>query len=592
MPIDTIIVFALVLAALVLFASEIFSFDVVALMIMTLLMYTGILTTDEALSGFSNPATITIGAMFVVSEGIRRTGALEIVGDYFSALGSLNYWIALALMMLIIAVISAFINNTAAVVIFIPVIMSTAREMGVSPSKLLMPLSFAAMFGGVCTLIGTSTNILVDSIARDNGLEGFGMFEFSPLGLIFLAAGFAFLFIVGFRLIPARRKDESLTDSFEMKKYLTDVILKKAFDGDGKTPDEIIRHWDVDVDVVRVFRKGNPSGAHGCQTALEKGDVLRIRGNPRELDKLIRADAISLNPPREWGDQHLTEGDYALVEGVIAPDSELASKSIKEINFSERFGAIVLGIRSRGELQHEKLEKIHLRGGDSLLLTVGCDQLPNLRNDPSFVFVSDVSTTDYKKNKMPLALAILVGVVGGAALNLAPIVATAAAGAILLIVTGCVTSRQAYQAINWKVLFLLAGVIPLGTAMSKTGAAQMLSDFVLEYLGVWGPRAVLSGFFLLTMLLTEMISNQATAAMLAPIAIHAAGQMEVSPEPFLLGITFAASLSFMTPMGYQTNTLIYGPGHYKFTDFTKVGIWLNLIFWAIATVMIPVFWAF
>jgi len=592
MSIDIIIVFALVLTALILFASEILSFDVVALMIMTLLMYTGILTTDEALSGFSNPATITIGAMFVVSEGIRRTGALEIVGDYFSTLGSLNYWVALALMMLIVAVISAFINNTAAVVIFIPVIMSTAREMGVSPSKLLMPLSFASMFGGVCTLIGTSTNILVSSIAKDNGLEGFGMFEFTPVGLIFLAAGFAFLFIVGPRLIPARRKDESLTDSFEMKEYLTDVTLEEAFEEEGKTPDEIVRHWDVDVDVVRVFRKGKAPETPRCRTALEVGDVLRIRGNPQELDKLIKAEAISLNPPQKWGDRHLTEGDYALVEGVIAPDSELASKTIGEINFPERFGAIVLGIRRRGELQHEKIEKIQLSGGDSLLLTVGYDQLPNLRNDPSFVFVSDVSVTDYKKNKMPLAIAILVGVVGGAALNLAPIVATAAGGAILLIVTGCVTSRQAYQSINWKVLFLLAGVIPLGTAMSKTGAARMLSDFVLESLGVWGPQAVLSGFFLLTMLLTEMISNQATAALLAPIAIQAAGHLGVDPRPFLLGITFAASLSFMTPMGYQTNTLIYGPGHYKFTDFTKVGAGLNLIFWIIATAMIPVIWPF
>jgi di/tricarboxylate transporter len=495
-------------------------------------------------------------------------------------------------MMVVIAVISAFINNTAAVVIFIPVIMSTAREMGVSPSKLLMPLSFASMFGGVCTLIGTSTNILVSSIAKDNGLEGFSMFEFTPLGLIFLAAGFAFLFLIGLRLIPARREDESLTDSFEMKEYLTDVTLEEAFEGECKNPDELMEHWGVDVDIVRVFRKGEVPSTQRSQTTLEVGDVLRIRGNPEELDKLIKADAISPHPPHEWDDRHLKEGDYSLVEGVIAPDSELASKTLSEINFPERFGAIVLGIRRRGELQHEKLEKVQLFGGDSLLLTIGCDQLPNLRNDPSFVMVSDVSTTDYKKNKMPLAIAILVGVVGGAALNLAPIVATAAGGAILLTITGCVTSRQAYQAINWKVLFLLAGVIPLGTAMSKTGAARMLSDFILESLGAWGPQAVLAGFFLLTMLLTEMISNQATAALLAPIAIQAAQNLGADPRPFLLGITFAASLSFMTPMGYQTNTLIYGPGHYKFTDFTKVGAGLNLLFWIIATAMIPVFWPF
>ena len=592
MSIDIIIVFALVVIALILFASEILSFDVVALIIMSILMLTGILTTEEGLSGFSNPATITIGAMFVVSEGIRRTGALEIVGNYFSTLGKLNFWVALVIMMVIIGVVSAFINNTAAVVIFIPVIMSTAQEMGVSPSKLLMPLSFASMFGGVCTLIGTSTNILVSSIAEDRGLEGFSMFEFTPLGAILLVVGFAYLFIIGVRLIPARRKDESLTNSFRMNEYLTDVTLEDAFEHEGVNPDEIKEHWDVDVDVVRVFRKGKVPNEQRCRTALEVGDVLRIRGNPKELDRLIKSEAISLNTPHKWKDGDLTEGDYALVEGVIAPDSELASKTIGEINFPERFGALVLGIRRRGELQHEHIDQIRLSGGDSLLLTVGYDQLPNLRNDPSFVFVSDVSITEYRKEKMPAALAILVGVVGAAALDLAPIVVTAIVGAVLLVVTRCLTSRQAYQSISWKVLFLLAGVIPLGTAMSKTGAAQILSDFLLNSLGAWGPQAVLSGFFLLTMLLTCMISNQATAALLAPIAIQAAQNMGADPRPFLMGITFAASLSFMTPMGYQTNTLIYGPGHYKFTDFTKVGAGLNLIFWIVATAMIPVIWPF
>jgi di/tricarboxylate transporter len=397
---------------------------------------------------------------------------------------------------------------------------------------------------------------------------------------------------VGVRLIPARRKRESLSDSFRMHKYLTDLTLDPEFDHLGKNLEELREAWDRNVEIVRVLRDGQAPTGQQTRLTLKAGDVLRVRGTPGELDRLVREEDVTLKPAHPLGDDELREDNYALVEGVVAPDSELESRAAGNIHFPRRFGAVLLGIRRRGKLQKENLDQVRLSGGDSLLLTVSHDQLDALRNEPSFVFVSDISGHRPRKRKMPLAVAILTGVVVAAALDWVPIVVSALFGALLLILTGCLTSREAYQAVNWKVLFLLAGIIPLGVAMEKTGGAGALSDLVLSGLGSFGPQAVMSGFFLLTMLLTAMISNQATAALLAPIGIEAARQMDVSATPFLMGITFAASLSFITPMGYQTNTLIYGPGHYRFTDFTRVGAGLNLIFWIIATVMIPVFWPF
>lgn len=595
MPVDMLIVFGLTLLALALFVSEAVSFDVVAVLVMSVLMVTGILTTQEGLSGFSNPATVAIGAMFVVSEGIRRTGALDRIAEGFGLLGRLPFHLALLVMMVVVAAISGFINNTAAVVIFIPVIMNTAQRMGVSPSRLLMPLSFASMFGGVCTLIGTSTNILVSSIAERQGEGGFSMFEFTPMGLVFLVTGLAYMMAAS-RLVPARRKLESFADYFQVNEYLTDVTLDPEFAYLGQTLEEMRENWERDLEVIRIFRDGQVPAGHQTGLILKSGDVLRVRGTPDQLDRLVQEENVSLKPVHALGahqyDEVLKEGNYVLVEGVIAPDSDLESRTPGEISFPERFGAVVLGIRRRGRLQEKNLKEITLSGGDSLLLTLSHDHLSALRNEPAFVFVSDVSVNRPRTERMPVALAILVGVVASASLDLLPFVAAALSGAVLLVLTGCLSSREAYRSINWKVLFLLGGIIPLGVALDKTGGVRIVSESILSVLGEWGPRAVLSGFFLVTMLLTVMISNQATAALLAPMGIQVAGQLDVSSQPFLMGITFAASLSFLTPMGYQTNTLIYGPGHYRFTDFTRVGSGLNLIFWILGTLLVPVFWPF
>lgn len=589
MPLDMITVFVILIIAVILFVSERVSFDVTALVMMSALMLTGILTPAEGLSGFSSEATIAIGAMFVLSEGVRQTGALDRVADFFSRLGQRNYWLALVSMMGVIAVVSAFINNTAAVAIFIPVVVMMASQLGVSPSKLLMPLSFASMFGGVCTLIGTSTNLLVNSIAKSHGQIAFSMFEFAPLGLVFLASGLIYLLLIGIPLIPERRPQEDITVSFEMNEYLTEVVLKPI---DEKTVDHISLTEDLDLDVVQIFSREDHKSPPGTEVTLHGGDVLRIRGTAQEIKKLLDREAVALKRQREIRDIDLELGSNILVEAVIAPESDLEGQEIGQINFPERFGAIVLAIRHRGQLQQYDMDRIPLSGGDSILLSMDRARLPEFKRDRSFVVVSEVGVSADRSEKMPVALAILVGVVAVAAFNLAPIVVSAVTGAVLLVMTGCLTPEEAYEAINWKVLLLLAGVIPLGAALEKTGGSELISTYVLNIGQGLGPTATLSAFFFLSMMLTNIISNQATAVLLAPIAINAAQTLGVDGRPFLMAVTFAASLSFMTPVGYQTNTLIYGPGQYRFTDFTRIGTPLNILFWIIATLLIPVIWPF
>lgn len=592
MSFEILFVFALLAVAVFLFVTDYVTFDVTAIIIMACLMVTGILTPSEGLSGFSNPATVTVAAMFILSEGMRRTGILNQAGDYFTEKMKKNLMFWFFSLLLFIAVISAFINNTAAVAIFIPVIMTIASRVGVSPSKLLMPLSFAGMFGGTATLIGTSTNILVSSIAEERGLNPIGMFDLTPMGLIFIASGFLFLFTVGIRMIPERREEGDLTKEYEMQKYLTDIRINPNSTMVGSELDEedLTRH--LDLDVIRVFKDTGDSSAQRNKITVEAGDIFRIRGNAADIHELIGREDVSVMPSRDWADRDLQHGQDAIVEAVIAPESSLENSKLGEFPFYESLGAVPLAIRQRGEVKHENLSDVELNGGDSLLLSMSSDRVKDLEEEQAFVLISSVETALYRREKTPLVLAIMAGVVATAAVGLVPIVISAVIGVILMIMSGCLRTDEAYEAVNWKVIMLLAGVLPLGTAMDKTGAAELMASGMVDSLAGFGPTVLLSGFFLLTLLITAVMSNNASAALLAPIAIEAAMNIGVNPQAFLYAVTFAASLSLITPFGYQTNTMIYGPGRYSVGDFMKIGIPLNLLFWILATVFIPMIWPF
>ena len=592
MTLEIIIVLVILVAAIVLFATEKLPVDLIALMVMATLLLSRIISPEEGISGFSSTATVTVGAMFVLSAGLFKTGAVNFVGAGLAKIARRNFWLAIVTSMLMIGAVSAFINNTAAVAIFLPIVLGVARDAKVSPSKLLMPLSFASMFGGVCTLIGTSTNILVSSIAERHGQPPFTMFEMTPLGVVMFGAGVLYMTTVGIRLIPDRRAAGDLTQTFGMGDYLTDIILLPEAQSVGLPLKDSPLVHDLDIDIIAVRREGRPLVVPAPDTILQAGDVLRVRCSVERVKQLQERVGVVLKPGIKWRDEDLQSSEAVLVEAVIAPGSPLEGKSLKQAGFRDNFGATVLAIRHRGQLLHEKLASTSLNAGDALLIEVKRDHLARLKRDQTFVVVSEVGFPEFRKQKIVPALLIIFGVVATATLNIFPIVVSAIIGAILLVLTGCITLDEAYKAVEWKVIFLLAGVLTLGIALEKTGAALLISSAITGTFGEWGPVAMVSAFYLLTSLLTEMMSNNATAALLAPIAIATAETLGVSPRPFLMAVTFAASASFMTPVGYQTNTLIYGPGQYKFADFLRVGTPLNMIFWVLASLLIPVFWPF
>jgi len=593
MTIEIIIVLALIILAILLFSTELFSFEITAVIVTGILMASGILTISEGLTGFSNQATITIGAMFVLSEGLRQTGVLRALGAVLTYVGKINFWIAVITIMVLTGVVSGFINNTATVAIFIPVIMGVAKNLKTSPSKLLIPLSFASIAGGVCTLIGTSTNILVNSIASKHELQTFSMFDFLPLGIIFLVTVIIYLLAYGIKKTPSYvTKDQDLTTQFDMDNYITDVKLKDGYFNIGKKLKENKVTGNLDLDILRIFKRDTSESAQRSQSDLEEGDLLRIRGHSDEINKMEDKNNLTMEPPRKWKDEDLIKGRDTLMEVTLSPNTTWTGKNIDDLDLQERFDATVLALRHQGECIRDDMDKVKLAEGDSLLISINEDHVPTIIRDPNFLVVSKKELPKYKTDKIIIAVSILAAVVLTAALNVFPIVVSALLGSILMIITGCLNTEQAYEAINWKVIFLLAGVLPLGLALEKSGAAALISDGLISLLGSAGPEVVLAGFFFLTMIMTNIISNQASAALFAPIVIHAASTLGVSPRPFLFAITYAASLSFITPVGYQTNTMIYNPGRYKFTDFVKIGTPLSILIWIIAAVLIPVFWHF
>ncbi len=592
MTFEIAFVLALVVIAVILFATEKLPVDLVALLVMGALLVSGIISPEEGLAGFSNTATITVGAMFVLSAGLFKTGAVNHLGRALSRLFKINFWLALIVTMLIAGVLSSFINNTPVVAIFLPLLLGVARDLDASPSKLLMPLSFASMFGGVCTLIGSSTNILVGAIAERHGQPAFGMFEFTPLGAIFFGVGLLYIIFIGIRLIPDRRSQGDLTQTFGMGDYLIDVVLQPEAESVGKSVANSPLAKDLDLDILEVRRDDRLIPFPTAETVLAANDVLRVRCEVEKIKQLQQRKGIVLKPEIKWRDEELESEEAMLVEAVIAPNSVLDGKTLKSIRFRNHFGGTVLVLRHRGETVHENLETTPLRAGDVLLVKIRRDHLIHLEEHEAFLVVSEVGLPTFRKRKVMPAVAIVAAVVLAAAFNIVPIVVGAITGGVLMLLTRCLDMEDAYKAVEWKVIFLLAGVLSLGTALEKTGAAMLISSAMIKSIGTWGPLAVVAAFYLLTSLVTEAMSNNATAALLAPIAIVTADSLGVDPRPFLMAVTFAASSSFMTPVGYQTNTLIYGPGQYKFTDFVRIGAPLNLLFWLLATLLIPQFWPF
>jgi len=592
MTLEMGIVIVLLVLALVLFASERIGTDLTALIIMGVLLLTGILTPAEGLSGFSNPATVTVAAMFVISAALRSTGAVSFLALLSTHVFGKGYWTGVISSMVLIGVMSAFINNTPVVAVFIPVLLSVSQKTAISPSRLLMPISFASMFGGLCTLVGTSTNILVSTIAADHGYPPFSMFEFTALGALFFLAGLLYMIAVGARLIPVRDVESSLTRRYAMADYLTDVVLLPDAPSVGERVEDSRLVRDLDVDVLEVIRDGERLHENVADTRLAAGDVLRLRVDVRQIQRLKNSVGCAVRGDKALRDEDFDADQLALMEVIIAPNAPLAGRTIRGARFRNTYEATALALRHRGELLHGGFRDTRLSAGDALLLEVPRSNMDRILRDPDFVVASEVEVPRPRRSRLVPALLITAGVILAATFDILPIVTAAVAGAVLLVLSRSISLEEVYRAIEWKVIFLLGGIISLGIAMEKTGLALLLSGALIDVIGDLGPLALLAALYLVTTLLTGVMSNNATAILIAPIAIAAAEAVGVSARPMLIAVTFAASASFMTPVGYQTNTMIYGVGEYRFADFLKVGTPLTLLFWILAVLLIPVFFPF
>ncbi len=586
------VVIVLLLTALGLFATERIGVDLTAMLIMTALLVTGVLTPSEGFSGFSNTATVTVAAMFVISAGLRQTGAVSFLAILSTRVFMRSYWIGIALTMPLIGVASAFVNNTPVVAVFIPVLLGVSRDTSISATRLLLPISFASMFGGILTLVGTSTNILVSSIAADHGLPAFGMFEFTMLGALFFLAGMIYMLTVGVRMLPERRAERQLTSRYDMADYLTDIVLLDNAPSVGTTLPQSPLVKDLDVDVLAVIRDGHRLEEENRSIVLQGGDTLRLRCDVRQIQKLKNSVGCQVKGDKTLRDEDFDADELTLMEVIIAPSATLVGQSIRGADFRNTFRATALALRHRGELLHEGFRSTRLYAGDAILVEALRRDAAQLKTDRNFVVASEVELPMYRRSRLTAALLITIGVIVTAALEILPIASAAVAGAMLLVITRSITLEEAYHAVEWKVIFLLGGIISLGIAMEKTGLAAIMSDALINNIGDYGPTALLAALYLLTTLLTGVMSNNATAILIAPIALAAAEAAGISARPLLIAVTFAASASFLTPVGYQTNTMIYGVGQYRFADFLKVGTPLTLLFWVMAVFLIPLFFPF
>ncbi|MEP6881399.1 MAG: SLC13 family permease, partial [Dokdonella sp.] len=529
-------------------------------------------------------ATITVAAMFALSLGIERSGALEPLGRMLSRIR--KPWLLTLALMLAIAPMGAFVKNIALVATFLPLALRVCANTGTSPARVLLPMAYAAQMGGVCTLIGTSSNLLADSLAQQHGMAGFGVFEFTRLGALLAVVGITYLMLVGRWLLP-KEISPVIAAETDIGKYVTELKVTADSPLIGQTIADAKLGDKYSIYPLELLRGDRHLWSPRSQV-LEVGDVLLVRGDWDKIEDFRKRADLEIDPENRYGHDKSTA--RILVEVMVKPASTIEGSSLEELDFNRNHDAIALAIHQRGRILRDKLKDVRLTAGDVLLLLVNDVAATALRSDERFVVLSEREDTRRTSKRAIAAVLIMISVVVISGMHWLPIPVAAIAGAVAMAIAGCYGRKDLYEGIDWKIIVLLAAILPLGSAIENSGLSQTLVQAGMGFVGEHGPLAALLMVYLLTALLTELMGHNPSVVLMVGIAISVAHTVGADPRPFIVAVAFAAATSFATPVGYPTNTMVYYAGGYRFTDFMKVGIPLIAIFCALSMYLIPLFW--
>jgi di/tricarboxylate transporter len=580
------VVLGLLGLAVVLFASERLPVEVVTLLLLVALVVAGILTPGEAFAGFSDEIIVILGSIFVVSGALQATGVMDRVALRFHGIATGGHSRLLATLMGAVGGVSAFMNNTTATAVFVPTALSLARQAKRSPSKLLMPVAYASILGGTLTLIGTSTNVAVSGFIARAGMEPLTLFEVTPVGLAVVAVGFAYMLLVGQRLLPDRVPGE-LTEGYGIREYLSEIVVLPGshLSGQPVFDSDLARMGFRVLEVARGPRRFQPRR----ETTIAADDVLLVQGRVEDLMKVRDTAGIEIKPEHKLRDADLETEEIKVAEVLIAPQSELVGQTLKEAGFRQRYGLIVLAIYRHGHSLREQIGRLRLRMGDLLLVQGPPERLTSLRRDPDFWILEEMSPVPYRRRKGRLTVLFFVVAVALGGLGWLPLSIAFLAAALAVILARCVSVEQAYDFVEWRLLILIGGMTAFGIAMEKTGAAELLARWVVAGLAPYGPMVVLTGFALLTILLTQPMSNAAAALVVLPVALTAAREMGLNQRTFAIAVMLAGSISFIAPFE-PSCLLVYNPGKYLFRDFVKVGAGLTVLLLVVVLALLPLLW--
>jgi di/tricarboxylate transporter len=582
----------IILVAIILFATERLRVDLVALLVLLAVSITGLVSKEEVFLGFANPAVITIWAVYIVSGGLFKTGVADKLGSLILRLSGTSEARLITVIMLTCGVMSAFMNNVGAVAVLMPAVIGISKKTNIPVSKLLIPLAFSSLLGGGMTLIGTPANILAQGILIARSLPSFSFFEITPMGLLALTTGVIYMVIIGRHLLPVRETAADPLASSQLREYISDVQITSESPLDGKNLYESGLGADFDLTVLSIIRDGKPLIGLHRDFVIQENDHLILEGSAQNLISAKEDLKFNIHTDHDFEITDLDTDKSYIFEATLAPRSTMVGRTLNTVNFRDSFGLTALAIWRQGDVITEHLRDVELRFGDSLLLQGSPGRVRALQKGNEFLVLEPVELERNRRNKAPLAAGIMLMVILLAIFTNLGIAVSMLIGSVSMVLTGCLSMDEAYESIDWRTVFLVGGMLSLGIAMENTGTAQFLADTLLGVLGDYGPLGLLAGIYILSALITQPMSNAAAVVLVVPIAIDTALGLGVNHLTFTMTVVIGAATSFLTPVGHKANVLVFGPGGYRFSDYTRVGALLTVALFIVSMIFLPILWPF